>query len=40
MNNQKVKEIVKFSLQKNIQNKWFVLLNVIVLITTIAMTNV
>lgn len=27
MNKQKIKEIVKFSLRKNIQNKWFVILN-------------
>ncbi len=40
MNKRKIKEMVKFSLQKNIQNKWFILLNIIILITTIAITNI
>lgn len=39
MNNRKVKEIVKFSLNKNIQNKWFIILNVFMLITILITTN-
>ncbi len=39
MNSRKVKEIVKFSIHKNLQSKWFIILNVLVLISTIIMTN-
>lgn len=40
MNSRKVKEIVKFSIQKNIQNKWFIIFNVITLLIIIATTNI
>lgn len=40
MNNRKIREIVKFSLQKKIRNKWFVLLNIIILVSTVAMCNI
>lgn len=39
MNSKKVKEIVKFSIQKNLQSKWFILLNALILITMIITTN-
>lgn len=39
MNKQKVKEIVKFSIRQNIQNKWFVIFNVFLLLFVIIMTN-
>ena len=39
MNSRKVKEIVKFSIHKNLQSKWFIILNVLILISTIIMTN-
>ena len=39
MNNKKVKQIVKFSLQRNIQNKWFVILNCFLLILVIIGVN-
>jgi membrane protease YdiL (CAAX protease family) len=39
MNSRKIKEIVKFYIQKNIQNEWFVLLNIIILIAMIIFTN-
>lgn len=39
MNSRKVKEIVKFYIQKNVQNKWFVLVNVIILISMLVSTN-
>ena len=39
MNNIKVKEILKFSLYKNIQNKWFIIFNIITLISTVIMLN-
>ena len=39
MNKQKVKEIVKFSIRQNIQNKWFVIFNVFLFIFAIIMTN-
>lgn len=39
MNNTKVKEIIKFSLYKNIQNKWFIIFNIITLISVIVMFN-
>lgn len=40
MNSRKVKEIIKFSIQKNIQNKWFIIFNVITLLIIIATTNI
>lgn len=39
MNKQKIKEIVKFSLRKNIQNKWFVILNCLLFIITVIALN-
>ena len=39
MNNTKVKEIIKFSLYKNIQNKWFILFNSLTLISLIVLLN-
>jgi ABC-2 type transport system permease protein len=39
MNTRKVKEIVKFDVERNIQNKWFVLLNVVMLIGILIGTN-
>lgn len=39
MNNFKVKEIVKFSFYKSIQNKWFVIFNTITLISIVLILN-
>lgn len=39
MNKQKIKEIVKFSIKQNIQNKWFVGFNVLLLILMIVFAN-
>lgn len=39
MNVRKVKEIVKFDLEKSIQNKWFVILNVVMLLGILVATN-
>lgn len=39
MNKQKIKEIVKFSIKQNIQNKWFVGFNVLLLILMILFAN-
>lgn len=39
MNNTKVKEMIKFSFYKNIQNKWFIIFNVITLLSIIIMLN-
>ena len=39
MNKQKVKGIVKFSIKQNIQNKWFVIFNILLLIMLIIMAN-
>ena len=39
MNNFKVKEIIKFSFYKSIQNKWFVIFNAITLIGMVLMLN-
>jgi len=39
MNSVKTKEIIKFSLYKNIQNKWFIIFNAITLLSLIIMTN-
>ncbi len=39
MNSSKLKEIIKFSLNKNIQNKWFIIFNVITLISVIILLN-
>lgn len=40
MNSKKVKEIIKFSIQKNIQNKWFIIFNIITLIVMVFTANV
>ena len=39
MNNNKVKEIIKFSFIKNIQNKWFIIFNILTLISIVLMVN-
>lgn len=39
MNKQKVKEMIKFSLRKNIQNKWFVILNALIFIIILLALN-
>lgn len=39
MNVKKVKEIVKFDIEKSIQNKWFVILNVVMFIGILIATN-
>lgn len=39
MNNAKVKEIIKFSLYQNIQNKWFVIFNILTLVGIITIVN-
>ena len=39
MNKQKIKEIVKFSIKQNIQNKWFVGFNVLLLVLMILFAN-
>ena len=39
MNKRKVSEIVKFNIEKNIQNKWFVILNILICLVTIIAVN-
>lgn len=39
MNKQKIKEIVKFSIKQNIQNKWFVVFNVLLLVLVVLFSN-
>lgn len=39
MNIRKVKEIIKFDVEKSIQNKWFVLLNIVMFIGILIATN-
>ena len=39
MNIRKVKEIIKFDVEKSIQNKWFVILNVLAFISILVATN-
>lgn len=39
VNNNKVKEIIKFSLYKNIQNKWFIVFNIMTLIGIVLIVN-
>lgn len=39
MNKQKIKGIVKFSIKQNIQNKWFVIFNILLLVMLIIMAN-
>ena len=39
MNTRKVKEIIKFNVEKNIQNKWFVILNVVMFIGVLVAIN-
>lgn len=39
MNKSKVKEMILFSLYKNIQNKWFVIFNIVTLVSTIIILN-
>lgn len=39
MNKQKIKEIVKFSIKQNIQSKWFVIFNIILLILMVTIAN-
>ena len=39
MNFRKVKEIIKFDVEKSIQNKWFVILNIVAFISILVATN-
>ena len=39
MNTRKVKEIIKFDVEKSIQNKWFVILNIVMFIGILLATN-
>lgn len=39
MNKEKVKEIIKFTFYKNIQNRWFIIFNVITLVSIVLMVN-
>ena len=39
MNSKKVREIIKFSIQKNIQSKWFIIFNIITLLVMIVSSN-
>ena len=39
MNNKKIREIIKFNIQKNIQNKWFIIFNIITLVVMIFSMN-
>lgn len=39
MNTKKIKEIIKFDVGKSIQNKWFVILNIVILISILFSTN-
>lgn len=39
MNYKKIREIIKFDVQKSIQNKWFVVLNIIIFISILFATN-
>jgi ABC-type Na+ efflux pump permease subunit/membrane protease YdiL (CAAX protease family) len=39
MNRKKIKEIIKFDVEKSIQNKWFILLNIVIFICVLAATN-
>lgn len=39
MNNQKIKKMIRFNVNKSIQNKWFTLLNIALLLTIILSTN-
>lgn len=39
MNTRKIKEIVKFNVEKDIQNKWFIILNIVVFIGILIATN-
>ena len=39
MNTKKIKEIIKFDVGKSIQNKWFVILNIVVFISILFTTN-
>ena len=39
MNSKKVREIIKFSIQKNIQSKWFIIFNIITFLVMIVSSN-
>ena len=39
MNIKKIKEIVKFDVEKSIQNKWFMILNIVIFISILITTN-
>lgn len=39
MNYKKIREIIKFDVQKSIQNKWFIVLNIIIFISILFATN-
>ena len=39
MNTRKIREIIKFDVGKSIQNKWFVILNIVILVSILFSTN-
>ena len=39
MNTRKVKQIIKFDVERSIQNKWFVILNIVIFIGILVTTN-
>ena len=39
MNTKKIKEIIKFDVEKSTQNKWFIIFNVVVFLVILIMTN-
>lgn len=39
MNKQKIKGIVKFSIKQNVQNKWFIIFNVLLMVLVLIMAN-
>lgn len=39
MNSKKIKEIIKFDVEKSIQNKWFMILNIVIFISILFTTN-
>ena len=40
MNKQKIKKMIRFNVNKNIQNKWFTILNIALILITIISTNI
>ena len=39
MKNNKVKNLIKYTVEKNIKNKWFIVLNIVFLIVSIVALN-